>query len=119
MQQLFSTFSVRYPSITEYKFGRPATDGNLLYETPVIWCYIFKVDLYNNVWTDGQNVWRVKLFQGIQGTITIFKGKKDILKEKAIPIRQSVDNSTSIYMSYKCVLAYMVLRLSAYANEPQ
>ena len=35
MQQLFFTFSVRYPSITEYKFGRPATDAYHLYETPV------------------------------------------------------------------------------------
>ena len=35
MLQLFSTFSVHYPSITEYKFGRPATDAYHLYETPV------------------------------------------------------------------------------------
>ena len=33
---MFSTFSVHYPSITEYKFGRPATDAYHLYETPVI-----------------------------------------------------------------------------------
>ena len=33
---MFSTFSVHYPSITEYRFGRPTTDGNHLYETPVI-----------------------------------------------------------------------------------
>ena len=33
---MFSTFSVHYPSITEYRFGRPATDGNHLYETRVI-----------------------------------------------------------------------------------
>ena len=32
---MFSTFSVHYPSITEYKFCRPATDGYHLYETPV------------------------------------------------------------------------------------
>ena len=35
MYQLFSTFSVHYPSITEYRFGRSATDGNHLYYTPV------------------------------------------------------------------------------------
>ena len=29
-------YSVHYPSITEYKFGRPATDTYHLYETPVI-----------------------------------------------------------------------------------
>ena len=29
-------FSVHYQSITKYNFGRPATDGNLLYETYVI-----------------------------------------------------------------------------------
>jgi len=34
-EQLFSTFSVHYPSITEYKFGRPATYAYHLYETPV------------------------------------------------------------------------------------
>ena len=33
---MFSTFSVHYPSITEYKFGRPATDAHHLYETPVM-----------------------------------------------------------------------------------
>ena len=33
---MFSTYSVHYPSITEYRFGRPATAGNPLYETPVI-----------------------------------------------------------------------------------
>ena len=32
---MFSSFSVHYPSITEYKFGRPATDAYHLYETPV------------------------------------------------------------------------------------
>ena len=30
---MFSTFSVHYQSITQYRFGRPATDGKLLYET--------------------------------------------------------------------------------------
>ena len=35
MLQLLSTFSVHYPSIPEYRFGRPATDGNHLYETRV------------------------------------------------------------------------------------
>jgi len=34
--KIFSNFSVHYPSITEYKFGRPATDAYHLYETPVI-----------------------------------------------------------------------------------
>ena len=33
---LLLSFSVHYPSITEYTFGRPATDGKLLYETHVI-----------------------------------------------------------------------------------
>ena len=32
---MFSTFSVHYPSITEYKFVRIATDAYHLYETPV------------------------------------------------------------------------------------
>ena len=36
VSQSFSTFSVHYPSITEYKFGRPATDAYHLYETPVM-----------------------------------------------------------------------------------
>ena len=35
VQQLLSTFSVLYPSITDYTFGRPATNGNRLYETRV------------------------------------------------------------------------------------
>ena len=35
-------FSIHYQSITEYKFGRPATDAYHLYETPVISClYLF------------------------------------------------------------------------------
>ena len=35
VKQLFSTFSVHSPSITEYRFGRPANDVNHLYETRV------------------------------------------------------------------------------------
>ena len=34
---MFSTYSVHYQPITKYRFGRPATDGNLLYETCVSW----------------------------------------------------------------------------------
>ena len=32
---MFSPFSVHYQPITKCRFGRPATDGNLLYETCV------------------------------------------------------------------------------------
>ena len=34
-RNIFSTLSAHYPSITEYRFGRPASDGNHLYETRV------------------------------------------------------------------------------------
>ena len=32
---MFFIFSVHYQSITKYRFGRPATNGNLLYESCV------------------------------------------------------------------------------------
>ena len=37
-------FSVHYQSITEYRYGRPTTDGNLLYETCVTMQFIEKPD---------------------------------------------------------------------------
>ena len=43
---MFSTLSVHYQSITIYRFGRPATDGYLLYETCVIWTFLIFEKLY-------------------------------------------------------------------------
>ena len=42
---MFTTFSVHYKSITKYKFGRPATDGYLFYETCVTSLRTHLVDL--------------------------------------------------------------------------
>ena len=44
---MFSTFSVHYPSITEYKFGRPATDAYHLYEAPVMLGMACKIKFKN------------------------------------------------------------------------
>ena len=42
---MFDIFSVHYQSITKYRFGRPAADGNLLYETCVIWKIASKINV--------------------------------------------------------------------------
>ena len=55
---MFSTFSVHYLSITKDRFGRPATVGNLLYETCGILMYKITV-AWPNLWSNFIHHWSI------------------------------------------------------------